>query len=248
MVEIGGVVHVDAQRADDHTLVSLVGPLSLSTTPQVGKVLLAHFAAGPPVLVDLSRLEPGWPPAVEVFHAALQAGGGWPLARLVLFAAEPAMVAALQALDVVERVPLANDYPAARARCADPPDVVDRYVNLVDDPTSARLARDAARAACHDWRIPHVAADLALIASELVINAVEHAYSAPRMTVSLEQSAVTVSVRDDLPGAAPRPQLACVGAPGGQGLLMVTALSTRWGVIPHDDGKTVWARLSTADG
>ena len=106
------------------------------------------------------------------------------------------------------------------------------------------LARSAAVDACRDWELPDLAPNAGLIAGELVLNAVEHARCPPQMTLTLHKTEITIGVRDDLRCTPPRPQLRCVGQLGGWGLLMVTALATRWGVTLHDDGKTVWVDLA----
>jgi hypothetical protein len=246
-VEVGGEVQADTVRMDAHTVVRLRGPLSLSTAPRVGNLLVKLLAEGRPVLADLTRLRSGWAPAVEIFPMALRAGGGWPIARLVLFGADPELTRNMMAVRVPERVPLVADEVAALARMHDRPEVVHRHLSLPNSPTSGRAARHAADVACQDWRVPHVAADLVLITEELVANAVEHTGGAPRLTITLGPREVTVSVRDDLPGASPRPQLSCIGRPCGRGLQVVTALATHWGVTQHDDGKTVWATVTTAE-
>jgi len=87
-IEVGGTVQIESRYVDDHTLVALSGPLSLSTAPRVGNTLTKLLARDQPVVVDLSGLDLGWRPAVEVFATALQAGGVWPLARMVLFGAD----------------------------------------------------------------------------------------------------------------------------------------------------------------
>jgi hypothetical protein len=243
VVEVGGTVQVESRHVDDHTLLSLSGPLSLSTAPRVGNTLTKLLARARPVVVDLSGLEVGWRPAVEVFSAALQAAGGWPLARMVLFGADAGMTEALHAARVDERVPLTGDHLAARRRVDAPPAVVHRHVSLPNFSGACVIARSAAVAACQDWELPDLAPNAGLISSELVLNALEHARCAPQMTLTLRNTEITISIRDGLRCIPPRPQLRCVGQPGGWGLLMVTALATRWGVTVHDDGKTVWVTL-----
>jgi hypothetical protein len=244
VVEVGGTVQVEPQHVGDHTVVALSGPLSLSTAPRVGNALAKLLACGRPVLVDVGGLELGWRPAVEVFPAALRAGGGWPLARMTLFGADADLTEALHAVRADERVPLAGDYPAARMRVGVAPEVVHRHLDLPSFAGASVIARSAVVEACRDWELPDLASNTGLIAAELVLNAVEHAHCAPHMTLTLRRTEITVSVRDDLRCTPPRPQLRCVGQPGGWGLLMVTALATRWGVTLHDDGKTVWAAFS----
>ncbi len=246
VAEVGGEVREDVQRRHDHTVVRLDGPLSRSTAPDVGTVLFRLLTEGRAVLADVSGLRLGRAAAVEVFPMALHGGGGWPTARLVLFGADADLTAALEAAHVPERVPLATDHRAATARIDERPEVVHRHFHLLNRPASGRFARHAAETACSDWGIPHVAADLALIADELVTNVVEHTDSTASVAFSLRGSDVTVGVRDDLPSSAPRPQLSCVGRPCGRGLQVVTALAAHWGVTQHEDGKTVWASLPTA--
>jgi hypothetical protein len=244
VIEVGGTVQIESRQVDDHTLVALCGPLSLSTAPRVGNTLTKLLARNRPVVVDLSGLELGWCPAVEVFSAALQAGGGWPLARMALFGANADLAEALHTVRVDERVPLTVDYSAARGRMDSPPEVVVRQVSLPSFSGACVIARSAAANACRDWELPDLAPNAGLIAGELVLNAVEHARCAPQMTLTLHRSGITISVRDGLRCTPPRPQLRCVGQAGGWGLLMVTALATRWGVSVHDDGKSVWAKLA----
>jgi hypothetical protein len=242
-VEVGGDVRTAVERAGDHLVVHLDGPLSRSTAPQIGNVLLDLIAEEHVVLVELARLRLGWAPGVEVFPMTLRIGGGWPLARLVLYAADADLAAALHAAGVPERVPLVPDRRTATARRNERPGTVERHFNLVGRPTSGRAARRAADNACRDWHVPHLASDLALIADELVTNVVEHTDSTVGLTIGLRGSELTVSVRDDLACAAPRPQLTRVGRPCGRGLHVVASLASAWGVIPHADGKTVWASV-----
>jgi hypothetical protein len=243
-IEVGGTVQIESRCVDDHTLVALSGPLSLSTAPYVGSTLTKMLARDRPVVVDVSGLELGWRPAVEVFSSALRAGGGWPLARMVLFGADADLSEALHTTRVDERVPLAVDYSAARGRVDAPPDVVHRQIKLPNFSGASVIARSAAANACRDWELADLAPNAGLIAGELVLNAVEHARCAPQMTLTLHKTEITINVRDGLRCTPPRPQLRCVGQPGGWGLLMVTALATRWGVTVHDNGKTVWVKLA----
>lgn len=242
--EVGGEVWADVERSDDHLVLRLDGTLSRSTAPRVGTILDSALAEGRPVLVELARLRLGWTPGVEVFPMAQRAGGGWPVARLVLFAADEDLAPALKAAGVAERVPVVLDRRTATERRNQRPDVVHRHVNLLNRPVSARSARHAAETACHDWHIPHLASVVTLIADELVTNAVEHTDGTAELTLRLRGSVVTVGVRDGLAGSTPRPQLSSVGRPCGRGLQVVTALANRWGVTQHGDGKTVWAELA----
>jgi len=89
--------------------------------------------------------------------------------------------------------------------------------------------------------------DAALVISELLSNALQHAGPLPgagiRVTWELENGSVRVAVSDG--GGTTRPEL---GQPtttttGGRGLRIVARLSRRWGTLRDDQGTTVWAEV-----
>lgn len=88
-----------------------------------------------------------------------------------------------------------------------------------------------------------------LLTTELSSNAVHHAGTPFTVAVSHDDAGVlTVEVHDHDPRLPVIAPLDPHGARG-RGLLLVDTLSREWGVtMIHDDGKTVWFRLSpTAD-
>jgi len=109
------------------------------------------------------------------------------------------------------------------------------------------LARSMVGEACTDWRINPLSDTSKLVATELVSNVVEHARTSSGLTLTLTPLGLRVSVRDWAPASAA--QLARLGdAEGpGRGLLLVKGLSRHWGVIPYDDGKTVWSLLALTE-
>ena len=88
---------------------------------------------------------------------------------------------------------------------------------------------------------------VSLIVSELTTNAVRHARSSFRVTMSRSGSQVLVEVHDD----SSAPAFLRDGEPwalSGRGLHLVETLSTEWGMTPHaQGGKSVWASLDLAD-
>jgi anti-sigma regulatory factor (Ser/Thr protein kinase) len=82
-----------------------------------------------------------------------------------------------------------------------------------------------------------------LVANELVTNAVEHAHSTSRLTVTYTGTVFRIAVRDYCPAPNPRPRPIDVGAFRGRGLHLVAALAQIWNVDQHPDGKTFWANL-----
>jgi anti-sigma regulatory factor (Ser/Thr protein kinase) len=110
-------------------------------------------------------------------------------------------------------------------------------------PYSPRLARRFVSDTLGRWRCGTLTEEAALLASELVTNAVLHACTEIDLTVSRMDGAVRVEVSD----TSPRPVVLRDGsdlATGGRGLYLVEALARDWGVAPHPPGKAVWFELS----
>ncbi|MEU7043733.1 ATP-binding protein [Streptomyces varsoviensis] len=108
--------------------------------------------------------------------------------------------------------------------------------------------RRVARLAC-DWGHEEVAGDAALLASELITNALLHGCLRDRLfrvEVFLAGAVLRVAVTDPKGERRPRPRVADPHCDQfGRGLLIVRALAHRWGVEGRTVGKTVWAELST---
>ena len=129
--------------------------------------------------------------------------------------------------------------------------IMDAGVRLASDPDAPRLARrhvvEIARGAPRA-----LVSDALLLVSELVTNAVKHGGSAfVTLYASASPRLVRIAVHDGGEGlpavVAEAPDR---GAPGGRGLMIVSALASRWGVEsdPTVVGKTVWAELDASRG
>jgi two-component sensor histidine kinase len=90
---------------------------------------------------------------------------------------------------------------------------------------------------------PQTVDDVALVATELAANAVTHAASAFRVSLSRNASHVRIAV-EDAAAAYPRPRSAGPNDTSGRGLALVQVLAERWGCDPMPTGKTVWAELA----
>ena len=117
-------------------------------------------------------------------------------------------------------------------------------VELPADPTGPRRARALLRAATQDWNLgDDLYEDAAMVVTELVANAVDHAGTPSTLIVDLDDRGLYVAVRDGCADRAPRPRPVDPTAPRGRGLQMIDALTASWGVTVHAEGKTVWAVL-----
>lgn len=111
---------------------------------------------------------------------------------------------------------------------------------LPPDVAGVKLARRFVQAFCESAAIPDEVCDNAvLLASETVTNAFVHGRSDARLAVTLVPGGVLVEVGDDN-SRHPRGVDADEGALDGRGLMIITALASRWGVRDDELGKTVW--------
>lgn len=79
-----------------------------------------------------------------------------------------------------------------------------------------------------------------LLVTELATNAVQHAHSPIRLSVTPRDDMVRVEVRDDDPTPLQPPRRPELDAESGRGLWLVECLSCSWGVNRNEKGKTVW--------
>jgi anti-sigma regulatory factor (Ser/Thr protein kinase) len=91
------------------------------------------------------------------------------------------------------------------------------------------------------------AGDAALVVSELLSNAIKHAWPLPgsklQVAWMVDHGSVEVAVSDGGGPTRPRQDHPPVSALGGRGLGIVDQLSRDWGIRTDDVGQTVWAVL-----
>ena len=220
-------------------VVSAHGQVTPASVPALRDALAKLLVDGEPVLLDVADLQMEWMPAPEIFVTAVTAAGGWPLARLVLFGADPGATERLRACRIPDYVPLAGTVDEAVDLVALRPDRLSFGIGLPAETTSVNRAREAVREALDRWRLA-ARQDVDAVVTALAGNAVEHARTPFRVRVVLDRSGLRVSVRDRRPG--PLPDAADVTTHGG-GLCTVARLSRTWGVLRYGDGKAVWAQL-----
>ena len=121
---------------------------------------------------------------------------------------------------------------------------VSRRLDLPAELASPGEARAVIRSVCRAADIrDEVREDAELVATELVANVVDHARTSCTFTVTATGEGVLIEVRDFYPCPPPQAQPLDPNNPRGRGLQVVAAVSSRWGVTPFPDGKSVWALL-----
>ena len=110
---------------------------------------------------------------------------------------------------------------------------------------TARHARHFVREALRERGRSDVAERLEMLVGELAVNAVLHARTSYSVALRLQQTGlVRVDVCDGNT-ELPRKKVATGDDVliHGRGIILIQALSTRWGVEPRHDGKCVWAEV-----
>jgi anti-sigma regulatory factor (Ser/Thr protein kinase) len=96
------------------------------------------------------------------------------------------------------------------------------------------------------WHIEHIIDDVQLVVSELLTNAVKATAASATIRIRLavlDGRSIKIEVRDGNP-EPPVLKDAGTDSESGRGLMIVDALSERWGCYyPADCGKAVWAEL-----
>ncbi len=116
---------------------------------------------------------------------------------------------------------------------------------LSSTPRGARLARLLAVDTLRSWGLPHERASH--VVAELTANAASHGRlpgRSFRLTLYVIRTTLRIEVTDTRGDRLPAPQIPETESESGRGLLLVAALSDRWGVTEERfPRKTVWAEL-----
>lgn len=236
-------VRSEVEQLGTRVVVRLHGQLCGLTAPRVRTVLLKCLVEQPDALVvDLSGLAVTEANALSVFAAVARQAHMWPGTPIMLGAPDPE-TADLLARGRYGRLGV---FPTvAEALAAEPPSgMCTLSESLLPVSGAARRARRLAAEVCSRWGLPHLADAAGVVAGELVTNAVVHAHTMIDLKFSLGGRHLLIAVRDGST-EAPRPDAGELTDPlTGRGLMLVGAMSRRWGTLPTEGGKVVWAGLS----
>lgn len=115
-------------------------------------------------------------------------------------------------------------------------------------PRAVRHARLWVRETLTGWSLGDVVAAAQQVTSELLNNAIKHTDASPSVTLLLMYAAGTLRIEARDNDSRRLPEIRNPGSleEDGRGLLIVSALSQRWGVRVTEAGKSVWCELDTA--
>ena len=120
----------------------------------------------------------------------------------------------------------------------------DLYVlGFVPTPTVLRAVRRFVADVLRGWGADQLVGYSQIIACELATNAMMHARSPFRLSITRKPAAIEIAVLD---ASTLRPETRPIdpNRPGGRGLVLVDRIAQRWGYRDEVDGKTVWAELA----
>ncbi|WP_432824578.1 ATP-binding protein [Dactylosporangium sp. CA-092794] len=223
------------------TLLHATGALTLITVAELRRAGMKALTDQPELLVvDVSAM-------VAVDDIALTAlpmlarQGTETSTGLIVAGPGPALRGQLERMGIARQVPVVATLADALAEHERRPGPRRLDLELAPAPGATAQARALVDRACGQWRLPHLADHAALIVTELVANAVQHAGTRIRLSVTLRRRHLHVAVRD----ASPRPLRRSGGdeQEPGRGLLVVEGLAAAWGCMYTGGGKVVWATL-----
>jgi anti-sigma regulatory factor (Ser/Thr protein kinase) len=112
-------------------------------------------------------------------------------------------------------------------------------------PETVLLARRRAASLLDaDRQLPSVTrADVLLVVSELVSNAVRHGVGPVEFGLRVSPGQVHIEVGDQGPSRPEPARKPAATSQNGRGLLIVDAIASAWGVTAQVPGKTVWADI-----
>jgi anti-sigma regulatory factor (Ser/Thr protein kinase) len=184
------------------------------------------------------------PLCASIFSAVRHPSLGWPATTLALCGAGPAVAAVLSGLHVTRRLPVYDSVDEALARARARPPHIEERLALLPTPTSAATARSFVRELCSRWQLDELADVAALLASELVTNAITHAGTPLELRLELREPRLHIAVHDHDPRTV-RALSTGEQAEHTRGLLIVDRTARAWGVYPDPDGgKVVWCALN----
>ena len=240
------VVH-RADRDDGVVVLSAFGLLDLLGGSRLHRIVAKTIMDQPPaILVGLRDVEVREPVVLSLFAAALRDADESGV-RLGVVSSDERVLGVLWSLRLLQRMAVGATVDEAAARLGTPPVDLRSRLRLSVGSAAPAGARGWLRSTADAWALPAgLVEEAVLVLGELVTNAVVHVGTGEIVVqLSYRERTLRITVRDEGPmvrlqAVRPRPE-----AEHGRGLVLVDALSRRWGVsrLGVGEGKAVWALL-----
>lgn len=223
------------------TVVRAMGEMSFTSVPVLRRMVHKGLTDHPALLlIDVSAVAVVDDITVTAF-AALAKQGAAADVPVMLVGPPPPLVAQLDTLGIRRTVPVYPTEALARQAFAERPAPSRLQVDLDPVPSATAVVRDLVDRACARWRRRDMADVTALIATELVANAVQHAGTGIRFVVTYRPTYLHLACRDRSHAYPKRGYTDDLD--GGRGLLLIESMAASWGFNPTLDGKVVWATV-----
>jgi STAS domain-containing protein len=224
-------------------VVTVQGGLDAASSSELCRAVVQWLESEPTALImDLSAVTILGDGHTTLFPEIVRWAGRWPGTPLLLCAEDAGRVGLTALADIRPAVvfrTVAEARTALAAHRPEPPIIEE----LLPAWSEAHRARDLTTEACLRWNLPLLVGRSALVVSELVINAVEHAHTVMTLQLKLGWQYLYIAVFD---GVRAEPVLRSDvdrRKSVGNGLALVQSLSAQWGFAVLDSGKVVWAAL-----
>ncbi|MEV0720280.1 STAS domain-containing protein [Asanoa sp. NPDC050611] len=196
------------------------------------------------IVLDLTGTAVADRNSLTVLSAVARQASLWPAVPFVVVESRPDVLNQLRRLGIPRVLALRGTVRAALATIAH--DGARPTVRELLPPISgaARHARTVVTEGCLRWGLADLVGSACAVVTELVSNATRHAGTTMTLRVSHRGRWLLVALED---GGVDLPERRAMPGPtdgdGGRGLALVEALTHRWGCLPTDAGKVVWAVL-----
>jgi hypothetical protein len=235
-------LRIERSFRGDAALLTPHGVLDLSNYALLRDTLLKCAVEIPQaVIVDVSSMMVPTDATLAVFPSVWMQVSEWPGVPIVLVAGPELIRRRIAQNPIIRYVPVHPNVSAALDSLQLAPRRRRTVLELPCSAASPRAARRFVHVICDRWKCSEVIIDAAMIANELVENAVEHAGTESRLRLELRRGMLTVAVYDDDPTPV-RLFESWIGAKPKLGLMLVSRLASTWNCAPTmAGGKVVWA-------